>query len=104
MQASQLAQVVKNPPTNAGDAGDLGLISGMEDPLEEEMATHCSILALKIPQTEQPGGLQSMGGQQSDTLSTHARTRKHGAQGTLRATALAVFTQHDEEDYSAMER
>ena len=34
---------------------------GQEDPLEEEMATHSSILALKIPWTEEPGGLQSMG-------------------------------------------
>ena len=32
-----------------------------EDPLEEEMATHSSILARRIPQTEEPGGLQSMG-------------------------------------------
>ena len=32
-----------------------------EDPLEKEMATHCSILAWKIPQTEEPGRLQSMG-------------------------------------------
>ena len=32
-----------------------------ENPLEEEMATHCSILAWRIPQTEKPGGLQSMG-------------------------------------------
>ena len=37
---------------------------GQEDPLEEEMATHSSILAWKIPQAEKPGGLQSMG---SDT-------------------------------------
>ena len=34
---------------------------GQEDPLEEEMATHFSILAWKIPWTEEPGGLQSMG-------------------------------------------
>ena len=33
----------------------------MEDPLEKEMATHCSILAWEIPWTEDPGGLQSMG-------------------------------------------
>ena len=32
-----------------------------EDPLEEDMATHCRILAWKIPWTEEPGGLQSMG-------------------------------------------
>ena len=34
---------------------------GGEDSLEEEMATHSSILAWKIPWTEEPGGLQSMG-------------------------------------------
>ena len=34
---------------------------GWEDPLEEEMATHPSILAWKIPRAEEPGGLQSMG-------------------------------------------
>ena len=36
---------------------------GWEDPLEEGMATHSSILAWRIPWTEQPGGLQSMGSQ-----------------------------------------
>ena len=34
---------------------------GWEDPLEKEMATHASILAWRIPWTEEPGGLQSMG-------------------------------------------
>ena len=36
---------------------------GTEDVLEQEMATHSSILAWKIPWTEEPGGLQSMGSQ-----------------------------------------
>ena len=36
---------------------------GWEDPLEEEMATHSSILAWRIPWTEEPGGLQSLGSQ-----------------------------------------
>ena len=36
---------------------------GWEDPLEKEMATHSSILAWKIPQMEEPGGLQSTGSQ-----------------------------------------
>ena len=36
---------------------------GQEDPLEEEMATHSTILAWRIPWTEEPGGLQSMGSQ-----------------------------------------
>ena len=34
---------------------------GLKDPLEKEMATHSSILALRIPWTEEPGGLQSVG-------------------------------------------
>ena len=34
---------------------------GLEDPLEKEIATHSSILAWKIPWTEEPGGLQSIG-------------------------------------------
>ena len=37
-----------------------------KDPLEKELATHSSILAWKISQTEEPGGLQSMGSQESD--------------------------------------
>ena len=36
---------------------------GQEDPLEEEMTAHSSILAWRIPWTEEPGGLQSMGSQ-----------------------------------------
>ena len=48
-------------------AGDPGLIPGQEDPLEEEMATHSSILAWEIPLTEEPGGLQSLGSQKSRT-------------------------------------
>ena len=41
---------------------------GQEDPLEKEMATHSSILAWRIPWTEEPGGLQSMvGRKESDT-------------------------------------
>ena len=55
-----LGSVVKNLPANAGDAGSL---PGQEDPLEEEMATCYSIFAWKIPWTEEPGRLQSMGSQ-----------------------------------------
>ena len=39
---------------------------GREDPLEEGMATHSSILPWEIPRTEEPGGLQSMGSKESD--------------------------------------
>ena len=40
---------------------------GGEEPLEEGMATHSSVLAWRIPWTEAPGGLQSMGCKESDT-------------------------------------
>ena len=56
--------MVKNLPTNAGDVPEVWVQSlGWGDPLEREMATHSSILARKIPWTEEPGGLQSMGSQ-----------------------------------------
>ena len=45
---------------------------GGEDLLEEEMATHSSILAWKIPWTEEPGKLQSMGSQSQTQISMHA--------------------------------
>ena len=54
---------VKKLPANTGDTKDAGLILGREDPLEEKMATHTSILAWRIPWTEEPGGLQSVGSQ-----------------------------------------
>ena len=47
--------MVKNLPATAGDAGS---IPGSEDPLEKGMATHSSILAWRIPWTEEPGGLR----------------------------------------------
>ena len=53
--------MVKNLPANVGDIRDLGLIPGLEDPLEEGMATHSSILIWRIPWTEEPGRLQSIG-------------------------------------------
>ena len=52
--ASLVAQIVKNPP--AMQETRVWLL-GQEDPLEKEMATHSSILAWRIPWTEEPGGL-----------------------------------------------
>ena len=46
---------------SACSVGDLGSIPGWEDPLEKRMATHSSILAWRIPRTEEPGRIQSMG-------------------------------------------
>ena len=53
--------MVKNPPADAGDVGDMGLIPGSGRAPKEEMATHSNILAWRIPWTEEPGGLQSIG-------------------------------------------
>ena len=50
----------KKSACNAGDAGDGASTPGWEDSLEKEIATRSSILAWKIPRTEEPGGLQSM--------------------------------------------
>ena len=61
MWASQVVLMVKNPTANAGDTRDVSLTPGLEDPLEKGMATHSSILARRVPWTEEPGGLQSMG-------------------------------------------
>ena len=55
--ASPLAQMVKNLQETWVRS------LGQEDPLEKEMATYSSTLAWKIPWTEEPGGLQSMGSQ-----------------------------------------
>ena len=55
--------MVKNPPANGGGLRDVGSIPGWEDPLEDSMTTHVSILAWRIPWTEEPGGLQSIGSQ-----------------------------------------
>ena len=50
--------MVKNQPVGA--IGDAGSSPGLGNPLEKELATHSSILAWRIPWTEEPGGLQSM--------------------------------------------
>ena len=47
-----------------------------EDPLEEEMATHSSILAWRIPRTEEPGGLQSMGLKKSQARPSDCHTHR----------------------------
>ena len=55
--------MVKNLPANAGDVRNVGSILGWEDPLEEGIATHSSVLAWRTPWTEEPGGLQSIASQ-----------------------------------------
>ena len=69
--------MVKNLPASAGDARDTGSIPGQEDPLEEETAAHSSILAWRIPWTEEPGELWSMGFQRVTEQLTHTHTHTH---------------------------
>ena len=57
----------KNLFANAGDIRDEGLSPGLGRSLEKEMATHSSILAWKIPWTEEPGGLKALGTTKSQT-------------------------------------
>ena len=59
--------MVKNPPANAGDLRDAIRPLGREDPLVEGMAPHSSIIAWRIPRTEEPRRLQS--------VRSHSRTR-----------------------------
>ena len=71
-QASLVAQRLKNPPAMR-ETWVQSL--GWEDPLEEGMAIYSSILAWRMPWTEEPGGLQSMGSQrvgQTERLSTQS--------------------------------
>ena len=68
--------VVKNPPANAGGIRDAGLVPGSGRSPGEGNATHSSILVWRIPWTEEPDGLQSIGSQRvghdrSDLAPTH---------------------------------
>ena len=75
-KASLVAQMVKNLPARQ----ETRMQSlGREGPLEEEMATHTSVLAWRIPRTEEPGGLQSVGSQRvgHDWAAKHAHIFTH---------------------------
>ena len=59
--------MVKNLPANAGDPRDACSVPGLGRSPEKGLATHSSILAWEIPQTEELGGLQSTGSQKNRT-------------------------------------
>ena len=72
--------VIKNPPAMRESQETQVQSLGQEDPQEESMATHSSVLAWKIPWTEEPGELHSTGSQrvrQLKRLSTNARMTSH---------------------------
>ena len=68
--------LAKNASASAGDRRDMGQSLGREDPLEEETATDASLLAWRIPWTEEPGGLQSVGVTKSWTRLSHFTLRR----------------------------
>ena len=73
MTGSPVGLIIKNPPATQEKQEIWVQSLGQEDPLEEEMANHSSTLTWRIPGTEEPGGLQSMGLQKSQTqLSIHS--------------------------------
>ena len=65
-----MALMEKNPPANAGDIRDAGLIPESERSLREGMATHSSILAWRIPRIESLVGYSLQGCKESDTTET----------------------------------
>ena len=65
--ASPVELVVKNLPSSARDTRDAGSVP-VKDPPEERMVAHSSILAWRIPWTEEPGGLQPMESQRQTQL------------------------------------
>ena len=74
ISASLVAQMVKILPA----VQEMQVQSlGQEDPLEKGTATHSSVLAWRIPRTEEPGGLQPMGSQGRTHGHMQARTRRH---------------------------
>ena len=90
-----MVKVVKNPPANAGDAGDTGSIPGLRIFLGEGNDNHSSILASRIPWTEEPGGYSPWNHSQTQ-LSAHTHTHTHTrwfSNGTSQAVHC-VWNQH----------
>ena len=80
---SQMAQGVKNPPAIQETQETWVWSLGREAPLEEDMATHSSILAWKIPWTEKPGGLRSKRVAKESDMSERHRDQSGPTQGLL---------------------
>ena len=59
VEGVKVVLVVKSSPASMGDIRDVGSVPGWEGPPEEGMAAHSSVLAGRIPRTEEPGGLRS---------------------------------------------
>ena len=102
LRAFQAALVVKNPSVNAEDVRDVGVqCLGQEDPLEKEMATHSSILAWRIPWTEEPGRLQSIASESDITeVSKHACTHTAQTSGYILHSSRSKSGKHQNSGHS----
>ena len=100
IQTSLVAQMVKHPPT-IQESWVWSL--SQEDPLEKEMATHCSILAWRIPWTEEPGRLQSTGSQRVGhnwaTNTQSLRNVLHFKCRKLRGIWASMLVHQDHQDH-----
>ena len=92
--APQVALIVKNPPSSAGDVRDVGSISGSGRSPGGGMATHSSILSWRIPWTEESGRLWSIGSQRvgHDWSDVHACTATTAVSLESPALAEGFFT------------
>ena len=82
--------MIKNLPANAGEPETQVSFLSQADPLEEEMATRCSLLAWRMPWTEEPGGLQSIGSKKSCTRLKQLNDNKNNSTGAQRRGGLEV--------------
>ena len=83
---------VKNPPVSAGDLQEAWVQSlGRENPLEKELATHSSILAWKIPWTEEPGGAVHGVAKESDMTEHDTRAKSWNFKSDISFELKLVF-------------
>ena len=82
--------MVNNPLANAGDPRDVGSILGQEDPVAVGMAIHSSILAWRIPWTEEPGSYSPWGHRELDTNEATQQQQQAFTKVSLREILWAI--------------
>ena len=88
--------VLKNPPANTRDTGDMGSIPGLGRSPEERNGNPLQYCSWKIPWTEEPGGLQSIGSQKVEHYSAHTHTHTH--KGRTLVMGLVPLEEEEEKE------
>ena len=97
-----MAQWVKNAPAKQ-ETQEKGVRSpGREDPLEKGLAAHSSILAWRIPWTEDPGWLQSMGSQRVECDSATKQTQMVSVYNSVALNTFMIFYSHHQNLFIAL--